>query len=82
MGIQRQNGYSATVEAHLLVGDKSVEVAKTSSDVIFVANDCELPPGVKAQLVVVVDGERFARWIVLHAGVVKGQREARYSPVV
>jgi hypothetical protein len=82
MGIHRKDGYSATVEAYLLVQGVRYEVAKTSADEVVVAEPCDLAPGCEAELVVIVDGQRYSRAIVLDDGLARGRHEARYSAAV
>jgi hypothetical protein len=82
MGIHREGGYSATVEAYLLVGEDRYPLAKTGHDEVVVAKPCELPPGCEAKLVVIVDGNKSARAIVLDAGIARGESSARYSEAV
>jgi hypothetical protein len=79
MGITRENGYSASVEAYLLVGGSRIEIAKTADGELVVAEPCELPPGCEAELVVIVDGQRYSRAIVSDDGIAHGATEARYS---
>jgi hypothetical protein len=82
MGIQRENGYSATVEAFLVVGEQHLSVAKTGRDAVVLAEPCELSPGTEGELVMIVDGHRESRPVVLDDGAVSGRREVRYSVAV
>ncbi len=82
MGIYREGGYSASVEAYLLVGDNRYPIAKTGHDEVVVAEACELPPGCEAKLVVIVDGQKSSRAIVLDDGIRRGSLNARYSEAV
>ncbi len=82
MGIQRENGYSATVEAFLVVGDHHIRLAKTGPDEITFVEPCELPPGTEGELVIIVDGHRDSRAIVLDEGAIRGRQEVRYSVAV
>jgi hypothetical protein len=82
MGIQRENGYSASVEAFLAVGDLLIRVARTSRDFLTLSQPCEFPPGTEGELVVSVDGHREARGITLNEGVAQGQRVVPYRVTV
>jgi hypothetical protein len=82
MGFHRKDGYSASVEAYLVVQGVRYDVAKTSADEVVLAEPCELAPGCEAELVVIVDGHRNARAIVLDDGVSLGTHAARYSAAV
>ena len=82
MGIQRENGYSATVEAFLIVGDQHIRLAKTGPEKVVLVEPCELAPGTEGQLVMIVDGYREARTVVLDEGADGERREVRYSVAV
>jgi hypothetical protein len=82
MGIQRENGYSATVEAFFVVGDQHIRLAKTGPDEITLVEPCELPPGTEGDLVIIVDGHRDSRMVVLDDGAIAGRHEVRYSVAV
>ncbi|BBO30835.1 hypothetical protein [Lacipirellula parvula] len=79
MGIQRDNGYSATVQAFLAVGESMIRLAKTGRTTLTFAEACELPPGTEGELVVCVDGHRDTRGVVLLDGLTLGQRVAAYA---
>ena len=82
MGIQRENGYSASVEAYLAVGERRLSVAKTGRDSVVLVEACELSPGTECELVTIVDGRRNSRSVVLDDGAAIGRREVRYSVAV
>jgi len=82
MGIQRDNGYSASVEAFLVIGEQHFSVAKTGRDAVVLAEPCALPPGTEGELVMIVDGHRESRAVVLDDGAINGRREVRYSLAV
>jgi hypothetical protein len=82
MGIQRENGYSASVEAFLVIGEQRLKVAKTGRDSVVLVEPCELPLGTECELVTFVDGRRNSRSVVLDDGASLGQREVRYSVAV
>lgn len=79
MGIQRNNGYSATVEAFLVVGESMIRLAKTGRTTLTFADACELPPETEGELVVCVDGHRDTRSVVLPDWLSLGQRVAAYA---
>jgi hypothetical protein len=82
MGIQRENGYSASVEAFLVIGEQRLSVAKTGRDSVVLVEPCELPKGTKCELVTLVDGRRNSRSVVLVEGANIMRREVRYSAAV
>jgi hypothetical protein len=79
MGIQRENGYSASVAAYLIVGNQRVQVAKLNRDYLTLADTCELAPETEAQLNIIIDEKKSTRMILLNDGVAAGQRVVRYS---
>lgn len=82
MGIQRVNGYSASVEAFLIVGERRLIVAKTRRDAVVLVEPCELAAGTTGELEIIVDGHRNSRSVVLDDGASLGRREVRYSEAV
>jgi len=82
MGVQRENGYSASVEAFLDVAGQHIRLAKTGPDEITFVEPCELPLGTEGELVIIVDGDRDSRSVVLNEGAALGSREVRYSVAV
>jgi hypothetical protein len=82
MGIQRENGYSASVEAFLVLGEQHISVAKTGRDTVTLVEPCDLPPGTEGELVMIVDGHRESRAVVLDDGANRERREVRYSVAV
>jgi hypothetical protein len=82
MGIQRENGYSASVEAFLVVGDQHIRLAKTGPEKVVLVEPCELAPGTKGELVIIIDGHRDSRSVVLDEGAMSAQQEVRYSAAV
>jgi hypothetical protein len=65
MGIQHSDGYSASVEAYLIVGDRRISVAKTGRDAIVIGEGADLPAGAAGKLQVIVDGHVESKSIVL-----------------
>ncbi len=84
MGIARTNGYSATVEGYLIVGDGRYRLAKTNGVRLVLSQPCadEFPPGTDGELVIIVDGDRGSKRITLPDGVVCGEHQARYEAFV
>ena len=78
MGFYSGGCYSATIEAYLLVGDVRYPIAKTSHVDVVVAEPCELPPGCKAELVMIVDGDKSSRAIILYEGATRDSLSAPY----
>lgn len=80
MGIQRENGYSASVEAFLAIGKRLIKLAKTGSGTMVFAEPCEsLAPGTAGRLVMTVDGHKDSREIILINGVSPGDREVFFK---
>jgi hypothetical protein len=79
MGNRRENSYSASVAAYLIVGSQRLQVAKLNRDYLTLAEFCELAPETEAQLNVIIDEKKSTRMILLNDGVAVGQREVRYS---
>jgi hypothetical protein len=79
MGVQRENGYSASVAAYLMVGNQRLPIAKLNRDYLTLADACELAPKTEAQLNIIIDENRSTRMILLVDGVSASQREVRYS---
>ncbi len=79
MGIQRENGYSAFVEAFLVVGDQRIRIAKTGAGTVTLAEPCELAPGTQGRLIVSVDGNEDAQSVVLDDGAIRDRHLVRYS---
>jgi hypothetical protein len=79
MGIFHKDGYSASVEAFLVIDGQQLKIAKTSRDTLTFAQPCELPPGSEGTLSITVDGCESTRLVVLDDGVLNGNQLARYS---
>jgi hypothetical protein len=79
MGVQRENGYSASVAAYLVIGNQRLPVAKLNRDYLTLVEACELAPETEAQLNIIIDEKKSTRMILLNDGVAAGRREARYS---
>ncbi len=80
MGVHHENGYSADVEGFLVVrGGPRIRLAKTNGDTLTLAESCELAPGTLGELLVIVDGKKNSRLVVLPRGVSMGQSLVRYT---
>ena len=82
MGVYRQNGYSADVEAFFVVGDERFRLAKSNACTFVLAESCELPPDTEGDLLTIIDGQRDSRRVVIPDGVVKGQTAVGYTVLV
>lgn len=80
MGIDRANGYSATVEAYIDVEGLRIPLAKTDGDSFFLAERSEVAvsPGTELDLTIIVDGDVDSRPIVLTEGITPGQSRVLY----
>ncbi len=81
MGDQRDSGYSANVESYLVVGQSRFRLARTNGITLTLAEDCQLPAGLLAEMHISVDGDPWVRTIQLPNGVAPGQRKVRYREV-
>jgi hypothetical protein len=79
MGIQHSDGYSASVEAHLVVGGQQFSVSKVGRDSFTLAESCDLPLGTEGELVIIIDGHRNSRMVVLDEGATRKGHKVRYS---
>ena len=79
MGTFHKDGYSATVEAFLVIGDQRLKVAKVSRDTLTFSQPCELPPGAEGTLSIKIDGDETTCLVALEDGVFHGSDSARYS---
>ncbi len=80
MGIHRENGYSATIEAFFAISStEHIRVAKTNGRTFVVAEPCELLPGTIGDLIVIVDGRQTSKRIVLPNGVRAGEVVVDYK---
>jgi hypothetical protein len=78
MGIHHEHGYSAEVEGFFVVGSTRIRLAKTNGCTFVVAEPCELSPGTEGDLLVIVDGSKSSRRVVIDGGVALGQRLVGY----
>ncbi|MBA4106501.1 MAG: hypothetical protein C0485_12150 [Pirellula sp.] len=79
MGISHNDGYSATVEAFLLIGDQRLKLAKVGRDRLTFSHPCELPPGAEGTLTIKIDGDESTRLVALDDGAFTGSDSVRYS---
>jgi hypothetical protein len=82
MGVQRENGYSASVEGFLVVSGTKYRLAKTNGVTLVLSEPCVLPPGSEVELVIIVDGNSDSKQIVLPDGVLPGQARIPYQVTV
>lgn len=81
MGRHHEDGYSADVEAFLVVSGQSLRLAKTNGDSFVLSEACELVPGTSGELVVIIDGQRSSNLVALPDGVTAGQTIVKYDVV-
>jgi hypothetical protein len=82
MGLNRENGYSASVEGFLVVEGTRFRLAKTNGVNFVLVESCELAPGTDGELLIIVDGNADAKRITLPNGVKAGQSLVRYDEYV
>jgi hypothetical protein len=81
MGMQRENGYSATVEGFFVLNGKRLRVAKTNGRTLVLAEPSEFAPGTAGELLIIVDGHEDSRRVMLPDGAVGGQTLINYEVV-
>ncbi len=81
MGIDRGDGYSATVEAYIAVNGLQIPRAKTDGESFYLAEPSEVTvlPGTELDLIIIVDGDVDSRPIVLTEGITPGQSRVHYK---
>jgi len=79
MGIQRKNGYSATVTGFFGVGGDRYPLAKTNGKTFVLAKPASLPPGTQGRLVVIIDGDANSRLVELPDGALEGTATVNYT---
>jgi hypothetical protein len=79
MGMQREGGYSATVEGYLIVDNRRIPLARTNGSTFVLAEECILTPGTTGELLVVVDNDPNSRQVRLPEGVARGQTVVAYD---
>jgi hypothetical protein len=81
MGIQRENGYSASVEGFFVLNGNRLRLAKTNGRAFVLAEPSEFAPGTAGELLVIVDGQEDSRRVMLPDGAVSGQTLVNYTVV-
>ena len=81
MGIQRENGYSATVEAYFCINEQRVRLARTNGCTFDFAQPQQLPPGTCGTLLVIVDGQEHAKTIQLPGGASNDETSVQYRVI-
>ncbi len=78
MGIYREYGYSAEVEGFFVVANERIRLAKTNGTTFVLAEPRAIAPGTTGELLIIVDGQKDSKQVVLPDGVLPGQAMARY----
>ena len=78
MGINREHGYSATVEGFFVLDGERIRLAKTNGKQFVLAESRDLPAGATGELLVIVDGQKDSRLVTLPTGAIKGQALVDY----
>jgi hypothetical protein len=68
MGQHWHDGYSATVEAYLVIGDSRFDVAQVAGGFLILRSPQEIPAGTHAELVISIDNELKKQSVVLGDG--------------
>jgi len=80
MGIDRVDGYSATVEAFVAQNGSRLRLAKNNHQrvVLSTPSDVTVPAEAEANLIIIIDGDERSRPIILTEGIQPGQSEVPY----
>jgi hypothetical protein len=78
MGKHYETGYSADVEGYLVVGEAKYRLAKSNGCTFVLAESCQLPAGTQGDMLVIVDGNKNSRRVVLDNGINAGQTTVGY----
>lgn len=81
MGIQRENGYSATVSGYFATGGERYRLAKTNGATFVFSQPQSLPPDTEGELVVIVDDEVNSRRVILPDGATPDETTVAYKVV-
>jgi len=82
MGLRRENGgYSATDEGFFVYSGERIRLAKTNGSTFVLAEPCEIAPGTTGDLLIIVDGKRDSKRVMLPKGVASGQSVAEYAVI-
>jgi hypothetical protein len=79
MGQHWHDGYSATVDAYLVVGELRIAVAQVAGSSLILRTPQAIPAGTKAQLVISIDGEAKIQDIRLGDGASVPQQLIPYN---
>jgi hypothetical protein len=82
MGVHHEDGYSASVEGHFVVGEQRLRLAKTNGRSFVLAEPCALAPATQGELVVIIDGEANCRSVELPDGATEDQKVVPYKVLV
>lgn len=82
MGIQRENGYSATISAYFADGGVKYVLARTNGVTFDFTEPQELSPGTEGDLVVTLDGTTYSRRVILPDGASLADTTVRYDVIV
>jgi hypothetical protein len=76
-------GYSASVEAFVVIEERQLRLAKTNGVTFSLAEPCDfsIPGEIQADLIVTVDGATDSRRITLRDGLIVGQTQVKYDDV-
>jgi hypothetical protein len=81
MGIQRENGYSASLSAYFRFNGHSVRLAKTNGCTFVIAEPAQVAAGTQGELVVIVDGREHSRLVSLPGGIGPGDTTVQYKEI-
>jgi hypothetical protein len=69
MSIAESKEYSVNIAGRLVVDGKILAIGQICGRHLVVIDDCDLPPGTEAQLIVTVDGREKVSHILLPHGL-------------
>jgi hypothetical protein len=79
MGTQWKDGYSAQVDLYLHVDGKRLRLAQVGPQFLILRDQCIIPAGALAKIVIGVDGKEEEHDVVLHKGAVAGVEKVEFS---
>lgn len=79
MGRYHEDGYSAHVEGFFVVAGTSIPLIKTNELAFVIAEPAEFPPHTRGEILVIIDGDRSSRTVILPDGIQPGQTSVNYQ---
>jgi hypothetical protein len=81
MGKKTPTGYSADVRMWLICGDDVIPLSHTAGSFVIAWSPDDLPPRCEAKVLIIIDGVRRTRDVILPHGMRSGIRETAIDNV-